>query len=296
MIRIGSYFRKSDSRYIRRWKCRGCKKTVSEATGTVCFGQNKRRVNFPVLKLLNKGMTERGVAWVLGINPKTVARKKKFLSDQCLLKKEEQLFKYKLHPLDSVQLDEMETFEHTKMKPISIAVAVSTKTREILAIQASSMPAKGLLAKKSREKYGKRVDGRSLAMGKVLKKVSDYLLPTGEIQSDKNPKYPGWIRKQSQTWTHKTFKGRRGCIVGQGELKSGRYDPLFSLNHTCAMIRANVSRLFRRTWNTTKKLECLQDHLNMYAYIHNFRIQEELLKSQAQQSQREYIKPRLMAA
>jgi len=54
----------------------------------------------------------------------------------------------------------------------------------------------------------------------------------------------------SNTLVSSTTKGRRECVVGQGELKGGGFDPLFSLNHTCAMIRAHVSRLFRRTWNT----------------------------------------------
>jgi len=38
--------------------------------------------------------------------------------------------------------------------------------------------------------------------------------------------------------THRTVKGRRGSIAGQGELKKIGFDPLFSLNHTCAMLRA----------------------------------------------------------
>jgi hypothetical protein len=46
--------------------------------------------------------------------------------------------------------DEMETFEHTKMKPISITVAVTEKTRLIVATKVASMPAKGLLAERSR--------------------------------------------------------------------------------------------------------------------------------------------------
>ena len=35
------------------------------------------------------------------------------------------------------------------------------------------------------------------------------------------------------------------------------------------MLRANISRLFRRTWNTTKKVASLLDHLRIYAYFHN---------------------------
>lgn len=68
---------------------------------------------------------------------------------------------------------------------------------------------------------------------------------------------------------HQRFKGRRGCVVGQGELKAGGYDPLFSLNHGFAMMRANINRLFRRTWNTTKRADMLGYHVAMYALYHN---------------------------
>jgi hypothetical protein len=68
---------------------------------------------------------------------------------------------------------------------------------------------------------------------------------------------------------HARHLGGRGCITGQGELKKLRFDPLFSLNHTCAMLRANINRLFRRTWCTTKKKERLEQHLWVYMDFHN---------------------------
>jgi hypothetical protein len=46
--------------------------------------------------------------------------------------------------------------------------------------------------------------------------------------------------------------------VGQGELKRGGFDPLFSLNHTAAMFRDRLKRLSHRTWCTTKRPDRLQ--------------------------------------
>ncbi|MBU6155196.1 MAG: hypothetical protein KGP28_12905, partial [Bdellovibrionales bacterium] len=48
--------------------------------------------------------------------------------------------------------------------------------------------------------------------------------------------------------------------------------PIFSLNHTCAMLRANLNRLFRRTWCTTKTIQGLIDHLSIYVAFHNRRL------------------------
>jgi hypothetical protein len=46
---------------------------------------------------------------------------------------------------------------------------------------------------------------------------------------------------------HTTFPSERGCVVGQGELKKVNFYPLFIVNHTCAMMRANINRLIRKT-------------------------------------------------
>ena len=92
------------------------------------------------------------------------------------------------------------------------------------------------------------------------------------IFSDQNPHYEPDVKKHFPEALYKTYKGRRGCVVGQGELKSGGFDPLFCLNHTAAMLRANMNRLFRRTWCTTKTVFGLEDHIAIYARAHNERI------------------------
>jgi hypothetical protein len=79
------------------------------------------------------------------------------------------------------------------------------------------------------------------------------------------------VRKSIQ-WYFLTYKGARAKRYGLGELKEEYPDPLFSINHTLAMLRAGMSRLIRRTWNTTKLQKYLQQHLNVYMYYHNCRI------------------------
>ncbi len=57
--------------------------------------------------------------------------------------------------------------------------------------------------------------------------------------------------------THKTTPGGRGCVVGYGELKNKKFDEMFALNHTAAMLRDRLATLKRRTWTTVKKPENL---------------------------------------
>ena len=269
LVRNGRFFRTSDSQYVQRWRCTNCQRTVSLATGSPCFGQNKRRVNDPLLKLLGSGVSQRRAALILNIHPITVARKFSFLSLLGRIRQTRYLLRFVRAPRMQVQFDEMETFEHSKMKPLSIALAVCPMTRKILDIQVSSIAAKGLLADQARKKYGKRADDRAIGMRRMFENIRPLLHEEAVLLSDQNPKYPGWLKSQQTTWRHQTVKGRRGCIVGQGELKKVGFDPLFSLNHTCAMIRANINRLFRKTWCTTKKAERLFDHLTLYMDFHN---------------------------
>lgn len=265
--RAGRFYRKSDGQWVQRFRCGLCGKRFSNATSHPCFAQNKRHLNYQILKLLTSGNTQRGIAQFFKISRKTVSRKLKFLASQAQVKFEELNRHYT--KATTIEFDDMETFEHTKLKPLSITVAVEFKTRRILGFQVSPMPAKGKLAQMSREKYGPREDKRPQARDLLFNSLKPLVVDGVLLKSDKNPHYTKDVKRHFPNSNHQVTKGRRGCVTGQGELKRGGFDPLFSLNHTCAMTRARISRLFRRTWNTTKKAECLVQHLQLYAYFHN---------------------------
>jgi hypothetical protein len=175
-----------------------------------------------------------------------------------------------------VLFDDMETFEHTKCKPISIGLMVEEGTRRILGYNVASMPAKGLLAKLSVKKYGKRIDERPKKRAELFTKMKLLINEDAVIKSDECPYYFKYIVRHFPKAKHITFKGRASAVVGQGELKKVGYDPLFSLNHTCASLRARVSRLIRKTWNTTKKPERLDLHLAIVCLHHNMNLKSYL--------------------
>ncbi len=176
---------------------------------------------------------------------------------------------YKRAKVRVLEFDDMETFEHTKGKPLSITLAVQKRTRRILGIEVSSMPAKGLLSGRARKKYGFRPDGRSVARAELFRKLQPIVHEQALIKSDQNPHYAPDVAKFFPQARHAQYLGRKPASTGQGEIKKGRFDPLFSLNHTCAMFRANVSRLVRKTWVTTKRVDRLRAHLYIYADYHN---------------------------
>jgi transposase-like protein len=268
VIKRGHFFRLYDKALIQRYYCTTCKTNFSEVSNHPCKYQKKPFLNYPIFEQLVSGTSQRRLAKLLRINKKTVVRKFIFLG-----KRASESLKDALHlqnkKFEQIQFDDMESFEHTKCKPISITLVVEEKTRFILGFRTASMPAKGLLVKKALKKYGRRKDERAQKRKELFQELKPYINKKAIIKSDENPHYPKDIRRFFPTSKHLVYKGRRGCVVGQGELKAGGFDPIFSLNHTAAMLRANINRLFRRTWNTTKKIAALDWHIALYCWYHN---------------------------
>jgi hypothetical protein len=220
--------------------------------------------------LLAGGMAQREIARHLRINRKTVARYLKRLGYAARQKNLEAL--QTISGISAVVFDDMEGFEHTKCKPLSITVAVVENTRQIICAEVTQMPAKGLLARIARKKYGPRDDHRKYGLARMARQIKKTNLAISKLKSDRCPRYPASINKEFPDVQHETFLSRRACVVGQGELKKGGNDPLFYLNHNCAMIRDRIKRLSRRTWCTTKDPRRLQNLLDIFIQSHNQRL------------------------
>lgn len=267
VVCFGHFTRKSDQKRLQRFRCLDCKRTFSEASLSHCFRQRKRHLNGPLFELLVGGFSQRRSARFLRVNRKTIVRRFLFLG---AFAKIALLETNKTHVKShTIQFDDLETFEHSKCKPLSVTMAVEEGSRRILGFRVARMPAKGLLAAISRKKYGPRKDERPQAREELFSELQELVSENALFKSDRNPHYGEALKKHFPQATHHTYKGRRGCVVGQGELKAGGYDPIFSLNHSFAMARANINRLFRRTWCTTKVPERLSLHFAMYALYHN---------------------------
>jgi transposase-like protein len=266
-VRKGFYYRTSDRNHVQRWRCNACRSNFSYATFSHCCWQKKRTINNPLFELLSSNNSLRRCAKLLRINRKTVARRVPFLAARACASQKK--FRRKLPHFQNIQFDDLETFEHTKCKPLSVAMVVEEKSRIILGFSVSRMPAKGRLSKKALFKYGFRPDERPLGWNQLFTEVKPLLREDAILTSDDNPHYPKFVKKLLPGVTHRTVKGGRGSSTGQGELKKLHFDPIFSLNHTFAMLRANICRLIRRTWCTTKNMQRLHDHISIYVDYHN---------------------------
>ncbi len=270
VVRNGYFFRKSDSRKVPQFFCKACKNFFTASTQAPTAYQKKRRITHPLRLLVTSGVSQRRAALILRVDRKTVVRRFRYIAARERTRHLEYIRStYQTKPLELVQFDDLETAEHTKCKPLSVALAVDPATRKILSFTVSRMPAKGWLARTAIKKYGPRKDERAQGWNELMRDLKPIVAKGVILHSDENPHYVPIVKRHFPEAIHLTVKGGRGSLTGQGELKRLKYDPLFSLNHTCAMLRANLSRLFRKTWCLSKTRAGLIDHLSIYVSFHN---------------------------
>ena len=77
-------------------------------------------------------MTLSSAARMLCVNLKTVAKKLVFLGAICEERNQKNSLNYR--SVDHIQFDEFQTIEHTKCKPLSVAMAVSKNERKIFGV------------------------------------------------------------------------------------------------------------------------------------------------------------------
>ncbi|MCX6117769.1 MAG: hypothetical protein NT027_09520 [Proteobacteria bacterium] len=275
IVKAGSFTRKEGLVRVQRYRCLVCSKRFSDATGTLDYRQQKRMLNIRIFWAFNSNVSMRRISLETGLSKNTIAKRLLYFSKVAHIHHKE--FLKHRRPSNFVQFDDMESFEHSKLKPLSMPIAVDANTREILSFDVAGMPAKGPLAAHSIKKYGRRTDERNEAWYSTLESTKSSCITLVTILTDKHRMYPKVIQKCIPKSKHITVKGRKPRSAGQGELKRGRFDPMFSFNHTAAMYRANVSRLIRKTWCTTKKKENLKHHMMIYIMWHNENIRARSL-------------------
>ena len=144
--------------------------------------------------------------------------------------------------------------------------------RCILGFRVAQIPAYGLIARRSREKYGPRRNLSGYARRDLLKTLAPHIAPQATVTCDEHPRYRAELEAALTNVNVTQHRSVRGSLTGQGELKRAGWDPLFTINHTLAMMRDNIKRLTRRTWCTTKLQSALEDVIAIYVHFHNSRL------------------------
>jgi len=272
IYRKGHYFVIHTRSYRRRYRCKACKKSFSNQTSNAHYRQKRPELNLQLFKLLTSGNTLRGSARLLGCTRGTVERKFKWLCANMSTLETSKTMKRS----EVIFIDEMESIEHTKLKPLTIPLCVDNQY-QILGTSVGKIPAKGHLAAISIKKYGPRESERLEALHQLFSEVKSNLKGQPlEIVTDEAPIYKALIKSYFPGVKHTTVSSRsmiekKRELVFQAERKK-IFDPMFALNQRCAMLRQDIRRLARRSWCTTKIPQRLALHLKLYQ-LHNNQIQ-----------------------
>jgi len=268
VIKRGSFYRKITKSYHQRHFCRDCQKSFSSRTNSLTYKQKRPDINLQLFELLNSGVTLWGSARILKVKYTSVYKKFLWLSEKAAEYHGKQKFLVK-----ELQFDEMESIEHTKLKPLTIALAVS-ENYKILGAKVGTIPAKGHLAQIAYKKYGPRENESTIKIKELLTELKPKLLTKPDlIKSDKKPSYSALAKELFKDIPYEQYLSR-GNKEKKREMKYQKqekkiFDPLFALNQRCAKLRADIKRLTRRSWCTTKKKEHLERHLMLYIAKNN---------------------------
>lgn len=260
----GHYFREDDAKYIQRYKCKICQKKYSSATFKLEYRQKKRRWNQFIRRDYTSGKSLNRMAMHLKLHPKTIERKIQYLAIKARHSQNNLLQKMKENKISEIQFDDLIASIHTKLKPVSISVVIDPNQRVILGARVAEIPAFGKIAEISRKKYGRRQNLHPKTLDRLLFELRENITSDCLFKTDEHKKYPGIIMKNYPHAKHLTHKGEKATVAGFGEMKQRAFDPLFQINQILAMFRANMNRLFRKSWNTSKTQISLQDHIDIF--------------------------------
>ena len=271
-VKDGYYKTKHNYQKVPRYKCKHCGKTFSSNTFKDTYKQHKPELNNPIFNFYASNVSQNRLAVNLKCNVKTIVRKIKYLAYKARIIHEHKLNNGELK-VGIVQFDEMETFEQTRMKPVAIAIAVESywddekrvyRTGRIIDAIAAPMYYRGIMAKKAQEKYGDREDrglGARVDVVESVKKAANK--PNIKILTDGKRSYGNLFTGIMPAIKHE--------IITRKQNSASEVDRMFSLNHTCARLRHDMSRMTRKSWVTTKSVDALQEHIDLYiAYFNNY--------------------------
>ena len=124
-IFYGTFTRKHDGAKVKRYRCLSCKKTFSDSSARDTCWQKKPFINKMLVDLLCAGVSQRRAAFILKVNRKTIVRKFILMGRRAkqILPQLNSFFSKIIH----LEFDDLETFEHTKCKPLSVTLGPAQK-------------------------------------------------------------------------------------------------------------------------------------------------------------------------
>ena len=256
--RRGHYGRACDGKRVQRYECLVCRRRFSRQSFRNDHRHRRPEINIPILLALESKVTQRQIARTLKCNRKTVARRVPLYGAHFEAAHKRELAKTGLE--GPFVFDELETYEQNRIeKPVTVAVIVDKDTGFIVHVECGTLPSRD----KSRGDRGRKSQSRAVVRS-CLEAVEAHRAPDSALTlfSDQKATYPKLISE--------TCSGSVLHVRISGKARRNTENPLFRINHNFAMMRDGISRLVRRNWGYSKKLECKQAHFWIYVGYKNY--------------------------
>ncbi len=132
----------------QKYKCSECKTTFIKRNFSVNYRHRKQHLREAITKIYCERMSFRGIACPLKISYPTVV---KYFRENAELSREANKKRLDNTELMTsyVQFDQLESYEHTKRKPVGIQLSIRHKNGEIISAKAGYIPVRALSVSKN---------------------------------------------------------------------------------------------------------------------------------------------------
>ncbi len=278
IIKRGKDHRKN-GKPVQRYQCKACGTQFTSASLTD-NNFHKPELLKEIFLRYTSGYSVSRLSQELGISKNTALKMISFLSEKCRAYHFE-LLDSGFFSTDKIYFDEMESFEHSKVYPVSIGVAVDCRYKRIIDIRVSEIRLKGALKKKVIKdlngylppKIANRPNNAPLMLNALMKSVKKSLIPSGFLFSDDKRYYSTLVA----TTLPPTVRFVQE--LSRTKLKKSK-DPqgLGRFRSVCAYLRTYTGTMGRRKLNTAKTMKSLSDHFYLMIARYNKYDLNEVLK------------------
>ena len=266
--RRGSYRPACRTEAVPRFVCKACRRGFSRQTFRLDYRDRKPACNQPLFVLLISGVGLRQAARNLGLGVHSVQHKFRKLARGLRLLNRNLLRQLPDHRC--YLLDELESFEHRSICPLTVPVLIEKSSMAVLATGVA--PIRRMQRRGSRrqrwlerheQRHGRRLDRSRHCVLRVMRRLRQLLGGRrGQLLTDQKQLYASlWRKLLSDRVTHSTVSGR---------LARTACNPLFPINLTDAMLRDNNGRLRRRSWLVSKRGRSLALQLELFTAYRNW--------------------------
>ena len=259
----GYYYTKHNHDYWNpRYTCYNCGARFSSHSDRANKGQKKPEMNAEIFQWICSGLTMNQISENFKIHKRTIQRKIKWLSEQAIIVHQKALASNELKAAQ-VQLYEIEAYEHTPLKPLSVIVAINAKTSQILDMRVATRCAPERLLEASIAKYGKRIDTRMSVVADMVKSIAMVLDSDATVTCEAETVLATAIR----SILNESVVVEVAVSIDSSNVR--KKDPLFAVKALCNSLKTDIAVLGPRNMAALKSAETLQDLLNIYIAFNN---------------------------